>query len=92
MAPIKAIDPRFYFYALRTIDLEGKGYARHYSHLKKCEISFPNEIADQKKIADNLEELENAATALQSHYRAKLTDLDALRQALLQKAFAGELT
>lgn len=92
MAPIKAIDPRFYFYALRTIDLEGKGYARHYSHLKKCEISFPNEIADQKKIADNLEELENAATALQSHYRVKLADLDALRQALLQKAFAGELT
>jgi type I restriction enzyme S subunit len=28
---------------------------------------------------------------LQTHYRAKLADLDDLRQALLQKAFAGQL-
>ena len=92
MAPISAIDPHFYFYALRTIDLKGKGYARHYSHLKKCEISFPTELNEQVQIAENLVQLEDSTAELQSHYRAKLADLDALRAALLQKAFAGELT
>ena len=33
-----------------------------------------------------------ASFTIAAHYRAKLADLDALRQALLQKAFAGELT
>ncbi len=33
-----------------------------------------------------------ASFTMAAHYRAKLADLDALRQSLLQKAFAGELT
>lgn len=46
----------------------------------------------QREIATELQILWCQSETLQSHYRAKLADLDALRQALLQKAFAGELT
>lgn len=46
----------------------------------------------QKEIAAELQVLWQQTEDLQSHYRAKLADLDDLRQSLLQKAFAGELT
>jgi hypothetical protein len=43
-------------------------------------------------VLKDLDETLASVEQLQSHYRAKLADLDDLRQALLQKAFAGELT
>lgn len=62
------------------------------SSLKDLPLSFPRSKSRQAEIARKLEDLEEEVCQLQSHYRAKLADLDALRQALLQKAFAGELT
>ena len=49
-------------------------------------------LEEQTRIAAACTEIEQSSRDLISHYRAKLADLDALRQALLQKAFAGELT
>jgi type I restriction enzyme S subunit len=92
MCPISVLDPLFYFFALRTVDLAGKGYARHYSHLKKETIWFPEDTTIQKKIAADLEEMEREVFDLEARYATKIRDLDALRQSLLQKAFAGELT
>lgn len=46
----------------------------------------------QTRIAAACVEIEQSSRELVSHYRAKLADLDDLRQSLLQKAFAGELT
>ncbi|WP_378946222.1 restriction endonuclease subunit S [Paracoccus sp. R86501] len=92
MAPIECFDPRFYYYALKTINLEGKGYARHFSHLKKCEIHFPTSIEEQQGIASQLDEVSVNAHDLEKRYARVLQNLDDLRQSLLQKAFAGELT
>jgi type I restriction enzyme S subunit len=92
MAPVACLNPRFYFYALRTIDLQGKGYARHFSHLKKCPISFPESIAKQREISSRLDLLSDQALMLTEYYEKALQDLDDLRQSLLQKAFTGELT
>jgi type I restriction enzyme S subunit len=92
MCPISALDPLFYFFALRIVDLAGKGYARHYSHLKKETIWFPLDMTIQKKIAADLEEREREILDLEVRYTTKIQDIDALRQSLLQKAFAGELT
>lgn len=47
---------------------------------------------DQEKIADGLEEIGDSSSSVQNDYRMKLTDISDLRQSLLQKAFAGELT
>ncbi len=44
------------------------------------------------EIVSTIEAMKNKSEALQAHYRQKLQDLDDLRQSLLQKAFAGELT
>ena len=62
------------------------------SSLKNLELAFPPSKERQAELALVLEETEAESAKLQFHYRAKLSDLDALRQALLQKAFAGELT
>jgi type I restriction enzyme S subunit len=59
--------------------------------LRKIVVNFPP-LKEQKQHLSELAAAEKYCDDLQSHYRAKLADLDALRQALLQKAFAGELT
>ncbi len=59
--------------------------------LAKLPFPFPPVAVAVRAVAD-IEGVMAETNGLQSHYRAKLADLDALRQALLQKAFAGELT
>ena len=49
-------------------------------------------ISAQRSIARLGVELEGYCKRAVQSYEASLQDLDALRQALLQKAFAGELT
>ena len=61
------------------------------AQLQDFKIPLPP-IAEQREIVTTLDAAFDAFAATESHYRAKLADLDALRAALLQKAFAGELT
>lgn len=60
--------------------------------LKKIRFYVPNELAVQEKIASACEEAFERRNRLISLYNGKLVDLATLRQTLLQKAFAGELT
>ena len=46
----------------------------------------------QAEVAKRFSDAKESTTELQFAYKAKLQDLDDLRQSLLQKAFAGELT
>lgn len=55
------------------------------------EVPLPP-INIQKRMTKSLELAAENLKKLQSVYQTKLTDLDDLRQSLLQKAFAGELT
>lgn len=52
---------------------------------------FPN-IDDQKRLIKEFERVRDASMNSVAHYQTKLQDLDDLRQSLLRKAFAGELT
>lgn len=61
------------------------------SLLKKIPISYPS-LQDQKEIVGQLEDLTAETDRLQEEYSRQLSDLDELKQSLLQKAFAGELT
>jgi len=49
-------------------------------------------IKEQGRIAKHLDGLSNEASRLQAIYKRKLDDLVELKQSILQKAFAGELT
>lgn len=72
----------------------GEGSAQQNINLATFETEyfpFPPLPIQEDAIA-RLSHLRSTVEDLESHYRAKLADLDALRQALLQKAFAGELS
>ncbi len=59
--------------------------------IKDLLISVPN-INEQTKIVATLDQLKKETITLEKIYQSKHADLDELRQSLLQKAFAGELT
>ncbi len=59
--------------------------------LAELEVQLPA-LALQDAYLLKIDALRSDCDSLQSHYRTKLADLDDLRQSLLQKAFAGELT
>lgn len=67
---------------------------RHTSPKKLGEIKvvFPRSVARQAQVAKRLDDLAGFSKKLQSRYRQKLIAFTELKQSLLQKAFAGELT
>ena len=59
--------------------------------LTTLRVQFPI-IEKQHAIADELDIIEAEATRLAASYEQKLASLIELKQAILQKAFSGELT
>ncbi|MGR2751827.1 restriction endonuclease subunit S [Agromyces arachidis] len=60
LRPIDEIDPLFFFYACRAIDLPPRGYNRHFTILKEKEVSYPPDEAVQRSIAALLGRVERA--------------------------------
>jgi len=59
--------------------------------LAQFQMPFPD-LGAVGKTVSQIEEVNATTSALERHYQATISQLDALRQALLQKAFSGELT
>ena len=59
--------------------------------LAKFEVPFPS-AAVAKELIGAIETMQHSSVELEAIYQQKLQDLHDLRQSLLQKAFAGELT
>lgn len=47
LKPKPGIDPLFFFYACRAIDLPARGYNRHFTMLKEQDVSYPGEAEQQ---------------------------------------------
>jgi len=60
--------------------------------LKTVPLRFPSNLDRQRTIAVNCQSAYDNMERLEEAFRSKLQDIDDLRQSLLQKAFAGELT
>ncbi len=95
--PDKA-DPEYIEFLLQFVKAElkeaGKGSARDNINLGTfSDRRFPvPSLAQQAKVVDRLNHLYQNSHDLVEEYTGKLASLDNLRQSLLQKAFAGELT
>lgn len=59
--------------------------------IREMPVECPN-LERQQAIVDAISDVENAARELHSKYESKLQDVDNLRQSLLERAFAGNLT
>lgn len=84
-------DPRYAFYALKTLALPDKGYSRHFKFLKASQ--FPLAPAqEQRRIVAKLDSLRarSARARQELNHIPKL--IERYKQAILAKAFSGELT
>lgn len=87
LRPKHGIDPLFFFYACRAIDLPARGYSRHFTTLKEKEIAFPRDGVEQAAIAGVLYQAERASRK-QSEI---LNALDALKSATMHQLFTRGL-
>jgi len=76
-------DPRFYFYALLSLNLPSRGYNRHFKLLKEQKIPLPP-LQEQKQIAHILTIVQRSIEA-QERIIQTTTEL---KQALMQKLFS----
>lgn len=58
----------------------------------KLKMKVPPTLSQQQTIVDSMRKIRVHVDLASQDYKSKLADLDELRQSLLQKAFAGELT
>jgi type I restriction enzyme, S subunit len=60
LKPIDGIDPLFFYYVCRAIDLPKRGYNRHFGILREKSISYPVNKQEQARIGSTLRAIENA--------------------------------
>jgi type I restriction enzyme S subunit len=65
--------------------------AIYHKSLKKLRLPMPDQ-QEQRTLVDRFDELDSAVQCLVRNYKRQVDDISDLRQSLLQKAFAGELT
>lgn len=87
LRPVNEIDPLFFFYACRAIDLPSRGYNRHFTLLKEKDISYPADGAVQRSIAALMSRVERALV-LQSELAALL---ERVKAATMHQSFSRGL-
>lgn len=72
---------------------KGATISRLYNeNLKSIKITYPKSKIEQEKIVHQLDALRAETQKLEAVYQKKIADLEELKKAILQKAFAGELS
>lgn len=82
----RLFDPKFFYYALLSLDIPNRGYNRHFSVLKERKVPRP-EIAEQRKIAAVLRTVQKA---IEQQERIIQTTTE-LKKTLMQKLFTEGL-
>lgn len=85
LRPRVEIDPRYFYFACRAVDLPSRGYNRHFGLLKEQSILLPDRD-EQIKIGRVLQQSE----ALTRHGDAQIDVTRELKQAALADLFSGE--
>jgi type I restriction enzyme S subunit len=89
--PISALHPRFFYYYLLSLNLEGQGYSRHYRFLKEIEVPIPPP-AEQHRVVAVLDDLRVRVEACGQRLARIPAILKRFRQAVLSAACSGRLT
>ena len=89
LKPKIGIDPRFFYYACRVIELPSRGYNRHFKALKEKTIPMPP-LQEQRSIAQALRRIDDALS-LQEEQLQTIVDLKlAAMQTLFTRGLRGE--
>lgn len=87
MVPTAGIEPLFFYYACKFIDVPARGYNRHFGQLKESSFNYPEDPAVQRKIAKCLSLVESAISAEE----IRLKKIAELRLAVMAELFAQGL-
>jgi restriction endonuclease S subunit len=91
LKPKSGIDFKFAFHQLNSKELRNRGYARHFSELKKETFWIPP-LPEQHKIVEILEDHLSRLDTSVALTDAMEKQSAGLRRSLLQAAFTGQLT
>ena len=85
------LEPKFFYYQIRSLELPDKGYARHFKFLKESTFFIPP-LAEQQEIAARLDTLLAQVDTIKSRLDNLPTILKRFRQSILAAAVSGKLT
>ncbi len=90
LSPKESVLPKYLFYLTYylTFKIEDKGYARHYQHIEKNEVTILP-IQEQKRIVSHIEELFSSLDNAIDTMKKTKEQLVVYRHAVLKKAFGG---
>lgn len=91
LLPKKNILPKYFFYALQNIQFPDLGYRRHFPIFKNFYIPVAP-VETQQRIISRIESLFSKLDEAAEKVQTVIDSHEARKQAILHKAFSGELT
>ena len=85
------LEPKYFYYQLRSLELPDKGYARHFRYLNETLFKVAP-LAEQQQIAAKLDELLAQVDNLKTRLDNIPKILKRFRQSVLSAAVSGKLT
>lgn len=87
LQPKNYLEPKYFYYYLKNIHLKNLGYSRHYRLLKEINISYPESLLEQKRIAKILDESFEAIAKAKENAEKNLANARELFESFLQNIF-----
>lgn len=88
----KLVDAKFFYYALKSLDLPSRGYNRHFTHLRNQQIPMPEDLNAQGRIVQFMDLIE---TSIEVEVKTS-SNIGMLKAAAMTKLFCeglrGEVT
>lgn len=93
LQPKQGVLPKFLYYATQylVLNLENRGYARHYQYLEKKELEVPS-TPEQECIVAKIEKLLSQLDCGMETLKKIKQQLSTYRQTVMKEAFQGKLT
>lgn len=91
LKPIKAFDPKFFFYYMKSLTVPSLGYSRHYKVLNSIEVPLPP-LPEQQRIVAKLDTLFGQLDRIKTGMERIPQLLKDFRQKVLTQAVTGKLT
>ncbi|MBU1262902.1 restriction endonuclease subunit S [bacterium] len=87
---LNIINPKYFYFVLRSSDFPDDGYNRHYKYLKFIQIPIPPTLIDQTRIATELERKMAEIQTMRQAVDRELEAISALPGAILREVFDFE--
>jgi type I restriction enzyme S subunit len=85
------IEPRYFYYLLKNLNLGSLGYARHYRLLKEIEVCYPKSLSEQQQIVTILDKAFATIAKAKANAEQNLKNAKELFESYLQNVFENKI-